>query len=131
MSREILNAINVCLDSYSILISLIIVVSIFSIKKVESSAKWFAYTNISAIIYGAADLVMWISEGTDAAWKLIVLPVYSFIFYFSGILIFLFYIRYIIEYYSVYEKLSRKWWYFCIGMIVIYNVFTCLTTIHH
>ena len=122
MNREILNAINVTLDGYSILISLIIVISIFSIKQIEKSAKWFAFTNIAAMFYGLTDLIMWVSEGTDVAWKLIVLPVSSFLFYLSGILIFLFYIRYIIEYYNGYEKLSNKWWIFCVAMIIVYEI---------
>ena len=126
MNRDILNAINVTLDGYSILISLIIVISIFSIKQIEKSAKWFAFTNIAAMLYGLTDLIMWVSEGTDAAWKLVVLPVSSFLFYLSGILIFLFYIRYIIEYYNGYEKLSNKWWIFCVAMIIVYEIFTCL-----
>lgn len=127
MTRDILNAINVSLDGYSVLISLIIIMSIFSLKKVEASAKWFAYTNIAAIVYGLSDLVMWVSEGTDAVWKLIVLPVSSFLFYFSGIFIFLFYIRYVIEYYNSYKPLSKRWWYFCVAMVSIYNIFTIIT----
>ena len=127
MSRELLNAINVTLDGYSILISLIIAISIFSIKKVEKSAKWFALTNIASIAYSVTDLVMWISEGTDAAWKLVVLPLSSFLFYFTGIFIFLFYIRYIIEYYNSLEKVHKGWWYFCVALCVLFNIFVCLT----
>ena len=127
MSRELLNAINVTLDGYSILISLIIAISIFSIKKVEKSAKWFALTNIASIVYSVTDLIMWVSEGTDAAWKLVVLPISSFLFYFSGIFIFLFYIRYIIEYYNSIEKVHKAWWYTCIGLCALFNVFTCLS----
>ena len=99
MSREILNAINVSLDGYSVLISLIIVISLFSLKKIDSSAKWFALTNIAALLYGGSDIFTWISEGTDATWKLFALPVATFIFYLSGCLLFLFYLRYIIVYY--------------------------------
>lgn len=127
MTRDILNAANVCLDGYSILISLIIVISIFCIKRIDDSTKWFAFTNIAAIIYGITDLVMWVSEGTDAAWKLIVLPVSTFLFYFSGVFIFLFYIRYIIIYFSYYEKVNKKWWYFCLGMTVLYIIFTIIS----
>ena len=86
MSREILNAINVSLDGYSVLISLIIVISLLALKKIDSSAKWFALTNIAAIVYGISDLIMWVSEGTEVAWKLVVLPVSTFVFYASGIL---------------------------------------------
>ena len=127
MSRELLNAINVTLDGYSILISLIIAVSIFSIKKVEKSAKWFALTNIASVVYSVTDIIMWVSEGTDAAWKLVLLPLSSFLFYFSGIFIFLFYIRYIIEYYNSIEKVRKGWWYFCIALCVLFNVFTCFS----
>ena len=127
MSRELLNAINVTLDGYSILISLIIAVSIFSIKKVENSAKWFAWTNLATIAYSVTDLIMWISEGTDAAWKLVALPLSSFLFYFSGIFIFLFYIRYIIEYYNSIEKVHKAWWYVCVALCVLFNIFSCLS----
>ena len=127
MSRELLNAINVTLDGYSILISLIIAVSIFSIKKVEKSAKWFALTNIASIVYSVTDLVMWVSEGPDAAWKLVALPLSSFLFYFSGIFIFLFYIRYIIEYYNSIEKVHKGWWYICVALCVLFNIFSCLS----
>ena len=49
MTKEIVNAINITLDAYSIIVSLIIAGSIFLFKKVDKSAKWFAYTNIAAI----------------------------------------------------------------------------------
>ena len=127
MSREILNAINVSLDGYSVLISLIIVVSLFALKKIDDSAKWFALTNIAALLYGGSDIFTWISEGTDAAWKLFALPVATFIFYLSGCLLFLFYLRYIIVYYSHYEKLSNKWWYFCILLGVLYSICTIIS----
>ena len=127
MSREILNAINVSLDGYSVLISLIIVISLFSLKKIDSSAKWFAITNIAAIVYGLTDLIMWVSEGTEVAWKLIVLPLSTFLFYASGILLFLFYLRYVFDYYSHFEKISNKWWYFCLGMVGLYLIFTCIS----
>ena len=127
MNRSILNAINVSLDGYSILISLIIVISVFSIKNIEKSARTFAITNIMAIVYGLTDLIMWISEGTDAAWKMIVLPVSTFLFYLSGILIFLFYIKYVLEYYDSVQKLNKKWWYFTITIIVLYIICICIT----
>ena len=127
MSREILNAINVSLDGYSVLISLIIVVSLLSLKKIDSSARWFALTNIAAIFYGVSDLIMWVSEGTEVSWKLIVLPVSTFIFYASGIILFLFYLRYVIEYYYQFEKISKKWWYFCVSMVTLYLIFTCIS----
>ena len=127
MSREILNAINVSLDGYSVLISLIIVISLLALKKIDSSAKWFALTNIAAIVYGISDLIMWVSEGTEVAWKLVVLPVSTFVFYASGILLFLFYLRYVFDYYSHYEKISNNWWYFCLGMVILYLIFTCIS----
>ena len=80
MTREIINAANIALDAYSVIVSIIIAASIYLFKKVDKSAKWFAYTNIVAIIYGIADIFMWISEGTDAKWKLLALPLSSFIF---------------------------------------------------
>ena len=131
MNRELLNAINVTLDGYSILISLIIAVSIFSIKKVEKSAKWFALTNIASVVYSVTDIIMWVSEGTDAAWKLVLLPLSSFLFYFSGIFIFLFYIKYIIEYYNSIEKVHKVWWYICIALCVLFNVFTCFSAFYN
>ena len=122
MSRDILNAINVSLDGYSVIISLIIAISIFSIKKIDKSVKYFAFTNLAAILYGISDLVMWISEGTDAAWKLVALPVSSYVFYQSGIIIFLFYIKYIIEFYNQVERLNVWWWRFCIIIVALYSV---------
>ena len=127
MTRALLNAINVTLDGYSILISLIIAISIFSMKKIEPSAKWFAFTNLASVAYSLTDIFMWISEGTDAAWKLVVLPLSSFLFYFTGIFIFLFYIRYIIEYYKSIDTFHKAWWYFCVALCVLFNIFTCLT----
>ena len=123
MSRELLNSINVTLDGYSILISLIIAISILSIKKVESSAKWFGLTNVIAIIYGISDIFKRISDGTNPSWKLITLPVSTFVYYFAGGMLFLFYLRYLIEYYSNYEKLHKRWWYIGLGTIIVYNIF--------
>ena len=127
MNSEVLKAINVCLDSYSILISLIIVLSLFSIKQIEKSAKWFAITNLITIIYGISDIFKRISDGNDLAWKLFTLPVSTFLYYSLGSLLFLFYIRYVIEYYSQFEKLSKKWWFFCVGAIIVYNIFTIIS----
>ena len=127
MTREILNAINVSLDGYSVLISLIIAISILSIKQIDASTRWFAFTNVAAIVFGLSDLVMWISEGTEVAWKLIVLPVSSWLFYASGIFLFLFYIRYVYDYYCNFEKLSKKWWYFCVILVSMYLLGVCIS----
>ena len=99
MTKDIIYAVNVTLDAYSVLISIIIAGSIFMFKNKDKPVLWFAYTNITAVIYGISDIFMWISEGTDAKWKLIALPVSSFLFFFTGILVFVCYIGYIINYY--------------------------------
>ena len=93
MTKEIINAINVTLDGYSVLISLIIVCSIGLYKNVEKNVKWFGLTNVAAIVYGISDIFMWISEGTNAGWKFVALPLSSFIFFLSGIFVFVFYIK--------------------------------------
>lgn len=128
MTREIINAANIALDAYSVIVSIIIAASIYLFKKVDKSAKWFAYTNIVAIIYGIADIFMWISEGTDAKWKLLALPLSSFIFFFSGIFIFFCYIMYIINYYRNSIKIGKKYVIFCSIAVFIYVIF-CIVTI--
>ncbi len=127
MDKAVLYAINVCLDAYSVLISIIIASSIAMYKNIEKPVKWFAYTNIVAVIYGISDIFMWISEGTDASWKLIALPVSSFIFFLSGIFLFVFYLKYIIEYINNLQKLSKIYWYICLIFAFIYIVFLVLT----
>lgn len=127
MTKEIVNAINITLDAYSIIVSLIIAGSIFLFKKVDKSAKWFAYTNIAAIIYGISDIFMWISEGTDAAWKFVALPVSSFVFFLVGIILFVCYIEYIINYFRQTTTISKKYTYFCIAMAAIYIAFLLIT----
>ena len=127
MTKEVINAVNVTLDAYSIIVSFIIAGSIFLFKKVDKSVKWFAYTNLAAITYGISDILMWISEGTDAQWKLIVLPVSSFVFFLSGILLFLFYIEYIINYYRNTNKISSNYTYFCLAVVIVYLGFLIAT----
>jgi len=127
MTKEIIYAVNVALDAYSLIISIIIAGSIFLFKKVDKSARWFAYTNIVAIIYSIADIFMWISEGTDAKWKLIALPVSSFLFFLFGIIIFYCYIQYIINYYRRTCEVSKKYTLFCIIMVIIYLIFLVIT----
>lgn len=120
MTKEIIYAVNVTLDAYSVLISLIIAGSIFLFKKKDKPVKWFVYTNIAAVLYGISDIIMWISEGTDAKWKLIALPVSSFIFFFVGILVFVCYIGYIISYYRKTSEISNKYFYCCVGLAAVY-----------
>ena len=127
MTKEIINAINVTLDGYSVLISLIIVCSIGLYKNVEKNVKWFGLTNLAAIVYGISDIFMWISEGTNAAWKFVALPVSSFIFFLSGIFVFVFYIKYIIMYYSKFDPISKAYWYFCLGATAVYVIMLILT----
>lgn len=127
MTKEIIYAVNVALDAYSVIISLIIAGAIFLFKKVDKSAKWFACTNIVAILYGIADIFMWISEGTDARWKLIALPLSSFLFFFFGIIIFYCYIQYIINYYRRTSEVGKSYNIFCVIMVLIYLVFLVIT----
>lgn len=127
MTKEIIYAVNVALDAYSVIISIIIAGSIFLFKKVDKSAKWFAYTNIVAVLYGIADIFMWISEGTDARWKLIALPLSSFLFFLFGIIIFFCYIQYIINYYRRTCELGRSYHIFCVIMVLVYLVFLITT----
>ncbi len=127
MTKEIIYAVNVALDAYSVIISLIIAGAIFLFKKVDKSAKWFAYTNIVAILYGIADIFMWISEGTDAKWKLVALPVSSFIFFLFGILIFFCYIQYILIYYRQTSEIGTSYHIFCAILVIIYLIFLVIT----
>lgn len=127
MDKAIINTINISLDAYSILISIIIAGSIILYRNIEKHVKWFAFTNVAAVVYGISDIFMWVSEGTDAAWKFVALPVSSFIFFLSGIFLFIFYIKYILEYYKKTEQLSKNYWYFCIGCAIIYIIFLILT----
>lgn len=127
MTKEIIYAINVSLDVYSVIISVIIAGSIFIFRKIEKSAKWFALTNIAAILYTVSDIVMWISEGTDAPWKLVALPLSSFFFYFFGITIFFFYIGYIVFYYNTTIQVSKKYLFVCAGFMAVYYVLLFLT----
>ena len=127
MTKEVINAANISLDFYSIVVSFIIAFSIYFFKKRDSSAKWFAYTNLVAIIYGISDIIMWISEGTDAAWKIPALPISSFLFFFTGIFIFYFYIGYILNYYQLPKEISRKYKYFSLLLVIIYCGGLCLT----
>ena len=91
LSKTVVNTANVTIDAYSIIISLLIVIAIFiNNKKLDKPSLWFAIANIASIFYNLFDIFMWISEGTDAVWKTIVLPLTSFLFYFFGIFIFLF-----------------------------------------
>ena len=101
MDKAIINTINITLDAYSILISIIIAGSIILYRNIEKHVKWFALTNIVAVIYGISDIFMWVSEGTEAAWKFIALPVSSFIFFLSGIFLFIFYIKHIYYYFFI------------------------------
>ena len=131
MDKAVLYAINVSLDAYSVIISIIIASSIAMYKNIEKHVKWFAYTNIVAVLYGVSDIFMWISEGTEAKWKLIALPVSSFIYFLTGIFLFIFYIKYIIEYISNIKKLSKVYWYICILCAAIYLVFLVLTPFYN
>ena len=130
MDKAVLYAINVSLDAYSVIISIIIAVSIAMYKNIERHVKWFAYTNIVAVIYGISDIFMWISEGTDAKWKLFALPISSYIYFFTGIFLFIFYIKYIIEYFSGIKKLSRIYWFLCRLGAGVYLIFLALTPIY-
>ena len=127
MTKDILYTINVSLDAYSVMISLIIAGSIILYKNVEKYVKWFAITNLAAVLYGISDIFMWISEGTDAKWKFIALPVSSFVFFLSGILIFMSYIKFIIEYYGKTERISKNYMRFCIAASCIYVISLILT----
>ena len=129
MTKDILYTINVSLDAYSVMISLIIAGSIILYKNVEKYVKWFAITNLAAVLYGISDIFMWISEGTDASWKLVALPVSSFIFFLSGIMLFFFYIGYIINYYREIGEIKNSYMYFCIAMVIIYVIFLIITPI--
>ncbi|MBO4533413.1 MAG: HD domain-containing protein [Treponema sp.] len=127
MSQQIINAANIALDAYSVIISIIIAGSIYLFKKVNKSAKWFAYTNIVAVIYGIADIIMWISEGTDAKWKLIALPLSSFVFFLFGIFIFFCYIMYIISYYRHTAEIGKSYVISCLVAVCLYIVFLVIT----
>jgi len=127
MTKDVINAANVSLDACSIIICLIITCALSYFKKKDESAKWFVYTNISAIIYGIADIFMWISEGRDAGWKLIALPLSSFIYYFSGIFIIYFYIGYLIRYYQKDRKIHKGYSTFCLGISILYMILLFLT----
>ena len=122
MTKEIIYAINVTLDAYSVLVSLIITASLYIFRKVDKSSKWFAYTNMAAIAYGITDIFTWISEGTDATWKLTALPAASLLFYLSGISVFLFYIGYIIRYHKLTPEESKKNFIICCVCIAIYVI---------
>ena len=123
MTQQVINAANIALDVYSVIVSIIIAGSIYLYKRVDKSAKWFAYTNIVAVIYGIADIFMWISEGTDAKWKLVALPVSSFIFFLFGILIFFCYIQYILIYYRRTSEIGKSYHIFCAILVIIYLIF--------
>ncbi len=127
MTKDIIYAVNVTLDAYSVLISIIIAGSIFMFKNKDKPVLWFAYTNITAVIYGISDIIMWISEGTDAKWKLIALPVSSFLFFFTGILVFVCYIGYIINYYKKTSQISNKYFYLCLGLASLYIICLIIT----
>lgn len=127
MSKDVINAANVSLDVCSIIICLIIAFSISYFKKKDESAKWFLFTNIAAIFYGITDIFMWISEGTDAAWKLVALPLSSFLYYFTGIFIIYFYIGYVIRYYQKDTKINKGYSYFSLGISILYMILLILT----
>ena len=127
MTKEVINAINISLDAYSILISFIITCSILAYRDIEKHVKWFAFTNIAAIIYSISDIFMWISEGTDAAWKFVALPVSSFIFFLAGILLFMFYIKYIITYYSKITPIHKAYWIICLAASAVYIIMLIVT----
>lgn len=122
MTKEIIYAINVTLDAYSVIVSIIITASLYIFRKVDKSSKWFAYTNMAAIAYGITDIFTWISEGTDASWKHIGLPLASFLFYVSGIAVFLFYIGYIIRYHKLTPQESKKNFCICSICVLIYMI---------
>lgn len=129
MNLSMLNGVNVALDAYSIAICLIIIVSIFSRKnkRNEKPAVWFAITCIVNVLFSLTDIFTWISEGTDAAWKLIALPLSSFLYYFFGLLIFIVYLKYINSYYSQFRKISKLYFILSVIASVIYLTLLILT----
>lgn len=129
MNLSLLNGVNVTLDFYSIVVSIIIVASILirKNKRREKPAFWFAITCIINALLSASDIFTWISEGTDAAWKLIALPLSSFLYYLFGLFIFLAYIKYINSYYSQFSKLSKFYFFATAFVSLIYLVLLFIT----
>lgn len=112
-------SINLSLDLYSIGVCIIIIASILHRKHghVDKPSKWFAITCCLDIIFSIADMFCWLSEGNDAQWKIIVLPIANFCYYVFGQAIFVTYLYYLISYYSNYSKINNL--YGIIGQVSI------------
>lgn len=115
------NNINVTLDVYSIVINIIIIASIlWRRKKADLPSKWFGITCFFNILFAISDIFTWISEGTNAKWKFIALPLSNCLYYILGFAIFLTYLQYIVCYYSRFSKVSNIYKYLSFAVTIFY-----------
>lgn len=128
MTREILTSVNIALDIYSTVICFIILY-IISLKrnKFDVIDSWFRLTIVMAVGMCVTDIFTWVAEGNDAMWKLTALPLSNFLYFVFGIFIFLFYIRYSIQYYKAVTQVHKGFWYFCEAVCAVYLLFALLT----
>ena len=133
MDKNFLNSINITLDVYSICICVVIIISLLykRKKRIDESAKWFVITCGVTVLFTIVDIFTWISEGTDASWKLVALPCSDFLYYFLALMLYLSYVKYIKSYYSKFTRLSKIYDFVEIGVVVSYLIIICLTPVYN
>lgn len=129
MNKDLLLGINISLDVYSICICIVIIISLVFRKRKNSDPcnKYFIITCLIDIFFSIADIVNWISDGDTTTWKKVALPLSNFLYYYFGLGIFLFYLKYIKEYYSKFSKVSKIYLIIAITISSFYLVLLILT----
>ena len=85
MSEQLLAIINNTLDSYNILIGLILLISNVIRKNIMvKDRSWFMCTILSNILVAISDILIRAFEGNSQEINFIVLPVFVFIYYFMS-----------------------------------------------
>jgi len=120
-SDQVLQYINVALNIYSIVISLIVFVYTIIRKNKSKADKWFIVTLITDILMVLSDTFTWIFKGDTYSFNYIIHPVSMYIYYTCTYLISVFYLFYVVSFLNLDIRKTIKF-----KIIIITTIFDCL-----
>lgn len=127
MILNIMPAINIVLDIFSIIICVCLIISLIkSIKNGNKINLWFSLVLFSISLFILSDISNWTCEGTDHYWNVPLLSLGTFFFYFFQPLIFISFLKYVLEYLKPF-KTSKCFFNFNLIICSIYMIGLFLT----
>lgn len=118
MNFSVMNIINICFNAFNCLTMLTIL--FLSIKKINNTVtrKNFFIVLITIFIFNLADTITWLCEGTSPSWKIPVLHIAHFVYYFASPIIYITFMNFIKGILKD-KYLSNKFYILCVSLCLV------------